>query len=228
MASNTMNFGPEWMRRFPKSNQSNTDQSAKASSPPASPLQDWNQSTPATTSTAAMPVFSYSSIAASNVRSQNGSSSQSSALEATVLDGASGSNSGANTGAFAADSLNPFKYSKELMLSLYRPTGLPIEFERHEYMTSEESLPPMSSLPFSEQEIKLLAGSVNSEVARRTAQPAEGGQERTPGQRRESFSNAGEHSSGRYDRSDKATSHSRNYESRSHGASARPRSKNRV
>ncbi|KAF9437803.1 hypothetical protein BGZ76_011045 [Entomortierella beljakovae] len=224
MASNTMNFGPEWMRRFPaKSNQS-ADQNPRAPSPPASSHQDWNQ--PASSSTSsAMPAFSYSSIAASNVRSQNGASSQTSSFEASQSDGA-GVNSSGTASNFGADSLNPFKYSKDLMLQLYKPTGLPIEFERHEYMTSEESLPPISFQKFSEQEVKLLAGSVNSEVARRTTQPGDGTQERTPGQRRESFSNNGEHSTSRYDRSDKSSTHSRNFESRSHGAGTRPRNLN--
>ncbi|KAG0320458.1 hypothetical protein BGZ99_004490 [Dissophora globulifera] len=229
MASNTMNFGPEWMRRFPaKSNSSHTEQNARASSPPpaAPPNQDWNQPAPAAASTAALPAFSYSSIAASNVRNQNGAAGSTSLYDAAASDGGSGGTSGSNLGSFATDSLNPFKYSKDLMLSLYRPTGLPIEFERHEYMTSEESLQPMSSLPFSDQEIKLLAGSVNSEVARRTAQPGDGPQERPQGQRRESFSNTGEHSTGRYDRSDKVSSHSRSYEPRSHGVGARPRNLN--
>ncbi|KAF9355941.1 hypothetical protein BGX26_005905 [Mortierella sp. AD094] len=176
MASNTMNFGPEWMRRFPaKSNQSNDQQT--------------------------------------------------SSFDTSLSDGGSGGNSGVS-GGFAPDSLNPFKYSKELMLSLYRPTGLPIEFERHEYMTSEESLPPISFLQLSEQEVKLFAGSVNSEVARRTTQPGDGPQERTPGQRRESFSNSGEYSAGRYDRSDKSSTHTRTFESRNHGAGARPRNLN--
>ncbi|KAF9111961.1 hypothetical protein BGX27_004182 [Mortierella sp. AM989] len=225
MASNTMNFGPEWMRRFPaKSNQS-TDQHPRAPSPPpaASPHQDWNQPAPSSTSAAAMPAFSYSSIAASNVRSQNGASGQTSSFDASLSDGGSGGTSGVSS-SYAPDSLNPFKYSKDLMLSLYRPTGLPIEFERHEYMTSEESLAPISFLQLSEQEVKLLSGSVNSEVARRTAQPGDGPQERTPGQRRESFSNNGEHSTSRYDRSDKSSTHTRTFESRNHGAGARPRS----
>ncbi|KAF9174569.1 hypothetical protein BGX20_010797 [Mortierella sp. AD010] len=223
MASNTMNFGPEWMRRFPaKSNQSNDQQVRAPSPPPASPHQDWNQ---LASSGAAMPAFSYSSIAASNVRSQNGASAQMSSFDTSLSDGGSGGNSGVS-GSFAPDSLNPFKYSKELMLSLYKPTGLPIEFERHEYMTSEESLPPISFLQLSEQEVKLLAGSVNSEVARRTAQPGDSSQERTPGQRRESLSNTGEYSAGRYDRSDKNSTHTRTFESRNHGAGARPRNLN--
>ncbi|KAG0214514.1 hypothetical protein BGX28_001968 [Mortierella sp. GBA30] len=226
MASNTMNFGPEWMRRFPaKTTQPQNDPNARAPSPPhANPhLQDWNQ--PTSAASVSMPAFSYSSIAASNVRSQSGAPGASSTSGALAADGVGGSGSiGASS--FAADSLNPFKYSKELMLSLYKPTGLPIEFERHDIMTSEESLKPMSSQPFSDQELKLLSGNVNSEVARRTSQPGEGPQERTQGQRRESFSNVGEHSSGRYDRSDKSTTHLRNYDSRHGAAGSRPRNLN--
>ncbi|KAF9195350.1 hypothetical protein BGZ50_004726 [Haplosporangium sp. Z 11] len=231
MASNTMNFGPEWMRRFPaKSNQSQTDLNARAPSPPpASPLQEWNQgASAATATTPTAPAFSYSSIAASNVRSQNGPSGSVLIQESSAIDGGMIGNNGSNINnynSFAPDSLNPFKYSKDLMLSLYRPTGLPIEFERHEIMTSEESLGPMSLQSFSELEIKLLAGSVNSEMARRTVQPGEG-QERPQGQRRESFSGNGEHLSGRYDRSEKGTSHSRNFDSRPHGTGSRPRNLN--
>ena len=70
---------------------------------------------------------------------------------------------------------------------------------------------------------KLLSGSVNSDVARRTVQPNDGSQERNPLQRRESFSNTGDHSSGRYDRSDKGSSLAR-YDSRNHGVNPRPRS----
>ncbi|KAI8360367.1 hypothetical protein B0O80DRAFT_202709 [Mortierella sp. GBAus27b] len=220
MASNTMNFGPEWMRRFPARPSQSLSENRPPSPPPASSLHDWNQPSPAT-SASTMPAFSYSSIAASNVRSQNGTPGPSS-FDVSATDPASANPN--STPGFSTDSLNPFKYSKELMLSLYRPSGLPIEFERHEYMTSEESLQPMSSLPFSEQELKLLAGTVNSDVARRTAQPSDGSQERTPVQRRESLPNTGEHTpGGRFDRSDKSSSLARNYESRNHGASARPR-----
>ncbi|KAF9966573.1 hypothetical protein BGZ70_001934 [Mortierella alpina] len=153
MASNTMNFGPEWMRRFPaKSSQSQTDLQARAPPPAAPPLQDWNQPAPAASAT--LPAFSYSSIAASNVRSQNGASGAASAQDSAAVDGGMGGNGASGSSSFATDSLNPFKYSKELMLSLYKPTGLPIEFEQYEIMTSEESLKPMSSQPFSDQEQK--------------------------------------------------------------------------
>ncbi|KAF9131889.1 hypothetical protein BGW39_001193 [Mortierella sp. 14UC] len=230
MASNTMNFGPEWMRRFPaRTSQSQPDQLARAPSPPpVTPThQDWGQSTLSAASQAALPAFSYSSIAASNVRSHNGAPG----LDISVSDTTNGgnnntSNSNGNGSSFASDSLNPFKYSKELMIALYKPTGLPIEFERHDVMTSEDPLAPMSTLPFSEHEIKLLSGNVNSEMARRTAQPGEVSLERPQAQRRESFSNSGENS-GRYDRLlEKTPSFSRTYDSKGHATGTRPRTLN--
>ncbi|CAG8546061.1 8914_t:CDS:10 [Ambispora gerdemannii] len=68
----------------------------------------------------------------------------------------------------AESALSPFKYSKEFMLKFYKPVGLPLEFERHEYVTSDEPLPPMALLSYTEQEQKLLSGaSVNSDLTRR-------------------------------------------------------------
>ncbi|KAG0207706.1 hypothetical protein BGX28_001103 [Mortierella sp. GBA30] len=190
-----MNFGPEWMRRFP----SKTNSSSQSDL-----LQDWSQpAVPPSGSSGsagnAGPAFSYSSVAANNVRS-NGLSSVVPTYESSSL-----------SDSLPSDTLNPFKYSKELMLSLFKPVGFPIEFERHEYATSEDALMPMSSQPFSDQEIKILSGSVNSEVARRVVQPAEGGQQdrqgQGQGQRAEGASNNDyakdrEHS-GRHDRSDR-------------------------
>ncbi|CAG8481447.1 14448_t:CDS:10 [Ambispora leptoticha] len=70
----------------------------------------------------------------------------------------------------AESALSPFKYSKEFMLKFYKPVGLPLEFERHEYVTSDEPLPPMALLSYTEQEQKLLSGqSVNSDLTRRIA-----------------------------------------------------------
>ncbi|KAG9068564.1 hypothetical protein KI688_010839 [Linnemannia hyalina] len=229
-----MNFGPEWMRRFPAKTTSASAHSSQHDLLPRapSPLQDWGQLA-AQSAGAAMapgavgggnptgPAFSYSSVAATNARSLNGPSS-------TSL--SSGSYETPLSESIASDTLNPFKYSKDLMLSLFKPVGFPIEFERHEYATSEDALMPMSSQPFSDQEIKvrfILSGSVNSEVARRAVQPGEGGQERSQGQRRESLSN-NEHSkdrdhAGRHDRSDRSTQ-SRNHDSKhQQGSSARPR-----
>ncbi|KAG0178068.1 hypothetical protein DFQ29_003973, partial [Apophysomyces sp. BC1021] len=62
---------------------------------------------------------------------------------------------------------NAFKYSKEFMLSLYKQTELPMDFERHEYAAVEESLGPLAFEELSETEKKLLAGPVHSEVSRR-------------------------------------------------------------
>ena len=141
------------MRRFPaRTNQSQPDLLARAPSPPpVTPThQDWGQPA-SSTPQAALPAFSYSSIAASNVRSHNGAPGS----DTSVLDTTNGGSSHGNGSSFASDSLNPFKYSKELMIALYKPTGLPIEFERHAVMTSEDPLAPMSTLPFSEHEIKV-------------------------------------------------------------------------
>lgn len=145
---------PTRMRRFPaRTSQSQPDLLARAPSPPppVTPThQDWGQPAPSAPQ-AALPAFSYSSIAASNVRSHNRAPSS----ETSVADTTNGGYSNGNGSSFASDSLNPFKYSKELMLALYKPTGLPIEFERHEVMTSVDPLAPMSTLPFSEHEIKV-------------------------------------------------------------------------
>ncbi|KAF9956161.1 hypothetical protein BGZ72_002987 [Mortierella alpina] len=200
MASNTMNFGPEWMRRFPSKTNS--------SSSSAFLQDDWGQPAPGSvpgnaTAGSAGAAFSYSSVAANNVRS--GISSTVPSFETSPSDH------------LPSDTLNPFKYSKELMLSLFKPAGFPIEFERHEYATNEDALMPMSSQPFSDQEIKILAGSVNSEVARRVVQPGEGGQqERGQGQRTEGAS--GGDQSGRHDRHDR-----RHHDAKYQGSGSRTR-----
>ncbi|KAF9134719.1 hypothetical protein BGW39_006142 [Mortierella sp. 14UC] len=230
MTSNTMNFGPEWMRRFPAKTSSASAHSSQHDLLPRapSPLQDWGQLSGQSTGSAMVPgaigggnptgpAFSYSSVAATNARSLNGPSSATlpaGSYEAPLSDG------------IGSDTLNPFKYSKDLMLSLFKPVGLPIEFERHDYATSEDALLPMSSQPFSDQEIKILSGSVNSEVARRVVQPGEGGQERSQGQRRESLSN-NEHlkdrdHTGRHDRPDRSIQ-SRGHDSKHQGSTVRPR-----
>jgi len=112
------------MRRFP----AKPDLTPKAPSPPPA-----SRPLPA-------PAHSYSSVAANNVRSQNGGESGNPAFENDF--GSSG-----------------FMYSKEMMISLYRPSPMPIEFEKYDIMTSEESLLPMSSQPLTEQEIKVMPAS---------------------------------------------------------------------
>ncbi|KAF0529163.1 gyf domain protein [Gigaspora margarita] len=51
--------------------------------------------------------------------------------------------------------LNPFKYFKESMINLYKPVGLPLEFERYKYITSEEPLQPMILIVLTEQQQKV-------------------------------------------------------------------------
>ncbi|KAF0421087.1 gyf domain protein [Gigaspora margarita] len=51
--------------------------------------------------------------------------------------------------------LNPFKYSKEFMIKLYKLVGLPLEFEWHEYITCEELLQPMILIVPTEQKQKV-------------------------------------------------------------------------
>ncbi|KAG0222040.1 hypothetical protein BGW42_006961 [Actinomortierella wolfii] len=210
MTSSNMNFGPEWMRRFPAKSSSQASDLRMSS-----PLQEWASSTspagaqPATPTSAQssnLPAFSYSSVAANQA---NAPSSLDPAVDTP------------------SDTLNPFKYSKDFMLSLFKPVGVPIEFERHDYVTSEEPLMPMASQPFTEQELKILSGSVNSEVVRRAPQSGDG-QDRGSGQRRESLSSH-DHSkdrdySGRNDRSDKG-SHSRTHD-KFHGLGSRSRNLN--
>lgn len=50
---------------------------------------------------------------------------------------------------------NPYKYSKDFMLSLYRPMEMPADFERHEYVAVEESQGPLSFVDLTEEEKKV-------------------------------------------------------------------------
>ncbi|PKY41063.1 hypothetical protein RhiirA4_395473, partial [Rhizophagus irregularis] len=171
--SNTMNFGPEWMRRFPKTPTSDSNRSTSPT------LTSSNATTNSSTISASAnsninptnntnsngTTFSWSSVAAAN--NNNTTSNRSLHSEASEKSDVPG----------AGDSeLNPFKYSKEFMLKLYKPVGLPLEFERHEYVTSEEPLQPMAMIIYTEQEQKLFSGtSVNSELTRRIVSNASSG-----------------------------------------------------
>ncbi|RCH79743.1 hypothetical protein CU098_001733, partial [Rhizopus stolonifer] len=53
------------------------------------------------------------------------------------------------------------------MLSLYKPSQLPSDFQHHEYVTVEESLTPLAFDELSELEKKLLSGPVHVEGSRR-------------------------------------------------------------
>lgn len=136
------------MRRFPKTPTSDNNRSTSPT------LSSSNATTNSSTITAGAisninpsngtNTFSWSSVAAAN--SNNTTSSRSLHNEASEKSDVPGAGDSA---------LNPFKYSKEFMLKLYKPVGLPLEFERHEYVTSEEALQPMAMIVLTEQEQKV-------------------------------------------------------------------------
>lgn len=151
MSNSNMNFGPEWMRRLSRANSAqnletlgNNMVSGTGSDGPASPTgsTDKNSSAPST---------SYSSVT-----SKQKAEAARLALETTT----------------SAECLNPFLYTREYMLSLYRPSAAPLDFESHEYVHCEEPLPPMAHFPLSEAESALLAsGHVNSTARRNPSGP---------------------------------------------------------
>ncbi|KAG9303245.1 hypothetical protein G9A89_013571 [Geosiphon pyriformis] len=170
-ASNTMNFGPEWMRCFPKTP---TAESTRATSPPLGGSSNTANVT-ATTSTTGT-----TNNNTGNINSANGNGTTTNTFSWSSVAAANSNSIVSNRGLHhepseksdvpggAESALSPFKYSKEFMLKLYKPVGLPLEFERHEYVTSDEPLQPMAMIAYTEQEHKLLSGaSVNSELTRR-------------------------------------------------------------
>lgn len=51
---------------------------------------------------------------------------------------------------------NPFKYSKDFMLSLYKPDlHLPADFNQHEYVTTDKIMAPLATEELSELEKKV-------------------------------------------------------------------------
>ncbi|KAK4518115.1 transcription factor TFIIF complex subunit Tfg3 [Mucor velutinosus] len=71
---------------------------------------------------------------------------------------------------------NPFKYSKEFMLSLFKPAlQLPSDFKQHEYVTTDACNAPLAFEELTETEKKLLSGPVHSEVSSRKNQRHRGG-----------------------------------------------------
>ncbi|KAJ1923317.1 kinesin-like protein [Tieghemiomyces parasiticus] len=190
MTSNTMNFGPEWMRRVPKSTASNGgDGPATATTTTTSPPTKPGPASPWGASTVAGGTPSTRTSAPSGLSTTvRGASTRSATEVPASSQGYSGSAPGsASTAAEptpysrlisgtpqpppqedTVDHLNPFRYSRELMLSLYKPVNLPLEFERHEYITSDEPLEPMANVLLTEKEEELFSGaSVNSELTKR-------------------------------------------------------------
>ncbi|CAG8451941.1 11905_t:CDS:2 [Dentiscutata heterogama] len=172
------------MRRFPKTPANDSNRSTSptllssnvatnattASSNNSSSASNNTNNTPNSTfnvnnNVSGTSTFSWSSVAAAN--SNNATLNRSLQHEPSEKSDVPGSNDSA---------LNPFKYSKEFMIKLYKPVGLPLEFERHEYITSEEPLQPMALIVPTEQEQKLLSGaSVNSDLTRRIVSNTTGG-----------------------------------------------------
>src|SRR6266540_5918727 len=142
------------MRRFPKTPTSDNNRStsptlsssnATTNSSTISASANINTNLTNNTNSNGTGAFSWSSVAAAN--SNNTMSSRSLHTETSEKSDLPGAGESA---------LNPFKYSKEFMLKLYKPVGLPLEFERHEYVTSEEALQPMAMIVLTEQEQKVL------------------------------------------------------------------------
>lgn len=146
MTSNTLNFGPEWMRPFPKSN-SNMNLSQAASN-----ISNATQSV----EKASKATSSYSSVAAT--------SSLTSGQPGNMVEASEPQNENPNIANY-----NPFYYSKEMMLSLFKPSDLPLGFESHEHVTSQDPQIPMSFIPLSEKEKKLFEGPINSDITKRIA-----------------------------------------------------------
>ncbi|KAJ1962533.1 kinesin-like protein, partial [Dispira parvispora] len=208
MTSNTMNFGPEWMRRVPKSSISGGgSESTHVATPPPGGMNTKSPSPPSGGSSTPWSAIAAGHSSSRNVQSSSGATrvtsngshghtavgnSGSDLASSDVLSGKS--TTAAQTGSIVdpstpysrlisgnitstnqsthpkdeVDQLNPFRYSRELMLSLYKPANVPVEFERHEYITSDQPLEPMAHIPMTEEETKLLSGgSVNSELTKR-------------------------------------------------------------
>ncbi|KAG2186544.1 hypothetical protein INT44_002768, partial [Umbelopsis vinacea] len=92
----------------------------------------------------------------------------------TVLDQNSVLTPQAATSGYSQDDQqdNPFRYSKEYMLSLFKPYALPVEIEKHDYVIVEDCQQPLAKVELTESEKKLLSGPVHSNVSRKRADNA--------------------------------------------------------
>ncbi|KAL0081218.1 hypothetical protein J3Q64DRAFT_1823787 [Phycomyces blakesleeanus] len=174
-----MNFGPEWMRgSFPKRPNNLDSQSMRSMSPNASTTLPRTNSSNNINSFSLANHHSQVSDSNNNTTTSNNNNNNNNNNIIMGLENNSNSNSNSNMpfgGTLSGLStpldevmdLNPFKYSKEFMLSLYKPTELPLGFEKHEYVAVEECQGPLSFVDLSENERKLLSGPVHSEMSRR-------------------------------------------------------------
>ncbi|KAG2179079.1 hypothetical protein INT43_001929 [Umbelopsis isabellina] len=146
--STNMNFGPEWMRgTLPK--RANNLESSRSISPTA-------------------PISGSATKSASS--HHPAIQRQHSILDGlTVLD--QNSVLGPSSSYIGQDDQhdNPYKYSKEFMLSLFKPYALPVEIERHEYVVVEDCQQPLAKVELTEHEKKLLSGPAHSNLSRKRA-----------------------------------------------------------
>ncbi|RKP22543.1 hypothetical protein SYNPS1DRAFT_31854 [Syncephalis pseudoplumigaleata] len=164
MAANAMNFGPEWMRPAKPAN--------AAAGLPAQTLAGPSRDHPAFKSSLATPRPKPTLVKADGTEIDP-------AANAAAMPGTETEPAKVKI-APPLDPLPPapFRYTTEFMLSLFKPEiDIPeSEFERHEVVLSEETLPPVATLPLTEVEEAVMAsGSVNSDITRRILQQQNGG-----------------------------------------------------
>lgn len=146
-----MNFGPEWMRRLSRANSAQNLETLNTNMMPGSGFEG-----PASPTESAEKINQGHSTSYSSVTSKQKAEAARLAMESSTTSGC----------------LNPFLYTREYMLSLYRPTDAPLDFESHEYVHCEEPLPPMAHFPLSDAETALLAsGQINSTARRNPSGP---------------------------------------------------------
>ena len=130
------------MRRIPKNAPGIDGRATSPSNSNGSGVAASNTSAMASAPQSTPTAFSYSSIAANHQAKAD-----------------PGSNTGfgaSNSDLTSDDQLNPFKYSREYMLAVYKSSvALPLEFERHEYVTSEENMEPVAHSGMTELEKKV-------------------------------------------------------------------------
>ncbi|ORZ23149.1 hypothetical protein BCR42DRAFT_404088 [Absidia repens] len=78
---------------------------------------------------------------------------------------------------------NPYRYSKDFMLGLYRPMDVPSQFDKLPFVAVDEPISPLAFIDLTDDEKKLLSGPVHSEPARRTMANNEKGNSGGSGQR---------------------------------------------
>ncbi|KAJ3086378.1 hypothetical protein HK102_013208 [Quaeritorhiza haematococci] len=164
-----MNFGPEWMRKMPVHTPETGRASPNMMSHPApgpapanptypSPASAWHNGT----------ANLFAASRQSNAQTTMGSTATNHAHSQVGHHGGLQPSNDSGAGAIKEGESNPFRYSRELILSLFDPhLPVPADFEAHEHVTSKDPNIPLANIPLSDQEKKLLSlPSVNSDVRR--------------------------------------------------------------